>query len=284
MMQNITATIANALSNKINVHVTHDYMTMSSISPSKMRPSSGTDTNAKNSEPDKVTYNPQHHQYAQDCSELSAQGQNKSGIYMIQPEVMPVSPTDSEIEPFEVYCDMDTDGGGGWTVFQRRYNGLVNFYRNWEDYKNGFGYLMGDYWLGLERMHRMTAIANYELRIDLQDYYGNGGWATYDNFQIGDEGTFYTLLIGEYKGTATDSLTYHNNMPFSTKDKDNDKHETSHCAQQYKGAWWYKECFRSNLNGEYLRSLTDRGVMNWYDTNDALKKSEMKIRRAKKLT
>ena len=30
-------------------------------------------------------------------------------------------------------------------------------------------------------------------------------------------------------------------MPFSTLDQDNDK-DVSHCAADYKGAWWYAAC------------------------------------------
>jgi hypothetical protein len=33
--------------------------------------------------------------------------------------------------------------GGGWTVIQRRAEGLMDFKRPWEDYINGFGHLPG---------------------------------------------------------------------------------------------------------------------------------------------
>uniref|UniRef100_A0A8W8N0C1 Fibrinogen C-terminal domain-containing protein n=1 Tax=Magallana gigas TaxID=29159 RepID=A0A8W8N0C1_MAGGI len=46
-----------------------------------------------------------------------------------------------------VFCDMSTDGGG-WTVIQRRIDGETIFFRNWKEYKNGFGHAEDKYWLG----------------------------------------------------------------------------------------------------------------------------------------
>ena len=72
----------------------------------------------------------------------------------------------------QVLCDMTTNGGG-WTVFQRRLNGSVDFYRDWSSYKNGFGDLHDEFWLGNDNLHRLTAAGSVSLRVDLEDFEGN---------------------------------------------------------------------------------------------------------------
>ena len=102
-----------------------------------------------------------------------------------------------------------TTEGGGWTVFQRRLDGSVDFYLNWTDYKHGFGNLSGEFWLGNDNLHRLTAAGKVELRVDLEDFDGNITYAEYATFKVADEGDKYRLLIGGYSGTAGDSMKYH---------------------------------------------------------------------------
>ena len=71
---------------------------------------------------------------------------------------------------FDVFCDQKT-AGEGWTVFQKRLDGSVNF-RGWSEYKNGFGHLKGEYWLGLDKIHRLTQAQRNKLRVDLEDIKG----------------------------------------------------------------------------------------------------------------
>ena len=175
---------------------------------------------------------------------------------------------------FNVYCDMRTDGGG-WTVFQRRQDGSVDFYRGWNDYKSGFGQLTAEFWLGNDKIHRLTAARPSTLRVELEDWNGVRVYAKYGKFNIGDEQAKYRLEVGSYSGTAGDSLAYHNKMPFTTKDREN-----HNCAVHYIGAWWYKNCHHSNLNGKYLGNKRDyRGVAwNHFRDGQSLKFSEMKLR------
>ena len=108
----------------------------------------------------------------------------------------------------QVLCDMTTNGGG-WTVFQRRFNGSVDFYRDWSSYKNGFGDLHGEFWLGNDNLHRLTAAGNVSLRVDLEDFEGNITYAEYATFKVADQTDKYRILIGGYSGTAGDGMNEH---------------------------------------------------------------------------
>ncbi|XP_050092573.1 angiopoietin-4-like [Anopheles aquasalis] len=103
---------------------------------------------------------------------------NVSGVYLIH-----VGNIDA---PFQVYCEMEKFGGG-WLVVQHRFNGSVDFYRTWEQYREGFGDLNGEFWLGLEKMHQITKSRNHELIVEIKDFSGDYGHACYNGFRIGSE-------------------------------------------------------------------------------------------------
>ncbi|XP_014718804.3 ficolin-1-like [Equus asinus] len=207
------------------------------------------------------------------CKELLTSGQTLSGWHTIY---LP------DCRPLTVLCDMDTDGGG-WTVFQRRSDGSVDFFRDWAAYKRGFGSQLGEFWLGNDNIHALTAQGTNELRVDLLDFQGNRQFAKYGSFKLADEADKYKLVLGAFVGgNAGDSLTAHNDRFFSTKDQDNDRSSSS-CAERFHGAWWYDNCHLSNLNGRYLggpqQSYAD-GInwKSWRGYNYSYKASEMKVR------
>ena len=185
---------------------------------------------------------------------------------------------------------METDGGG-WTVFQRRQDGSIDFNRNWADYERGFGNLSGEFWLGLSKVHRLTRYGIHTLRVRLGDFENNTAYAQYSTFSIGDCLTKYKLNVGGYSGTAGDGLISdsnpahnHSGMKFSTKDNDNDKWSGS-CLTYYKGAWWFNSCLQSNLNAPYhpnggpVSAFTGVVWYDWKGSSYSLKFTEMKVRR-----
>ena len=95
---------------------------------------------------------------------------------------------------------MDTTPGRGWTVFQRRVNGSVDFDKNWTDHKNGFGDLSGEFWLGLDKIHRLTVIGQNVLRVDLETFENETAHAVYESFSVGNESEAYILNVGNYSG------------------------------------------------------------------------------------
>ncbi|XP_020029502.1 ficolin-1 isoform X3 [Castor canadensis] len=211
---------------------------------------------------------------ARSCKDVLAQGNFLTGWYTIY---LP------DCRLLTVLCDMDVDGGG-WTVFQRRVDGSVDFFRNWESYKRGFGNLGTEFWLGNDYLYLITAKGNHELRIDLRDFQGEASYAKYSSFQVSGEQEKYKLVLGQFVGgTAGDSLAKHGDMPFTTHDQDNDMNSEKNCASVFQGAWWYKNCHQSNLNGRYLPGSHESYAngINWLTgrgPNYSYKVSEMKIR------
>ncbi|XP_038062234.1 microfibril-associated glycoprotein 4-like [Patiria miniata] len=188
-------------------------------------------------------------------------------------------------EGLQVYCDMETDGGG-WIVFQRRQDGSVNFTRNWTDYQSGFGNLSGEFWLGNEALRLLTETGQWQLRVDLEDWKGNTAWAEYGEFGV--SGDKYTLRVGSFNPTSTagDALAHHNARHFSTWDQDNDSVGSSNCANKYGGGWWFRKCFvyGCHLNGIYMHCQTpcsqSANGLQWFPwkLNYSLKQSKIKLR------
>ena len=172
---------------------------------------------------------------------------------------------------------------GGWTLFQRRMDGTVDFNRTWSEYMHGFGDLSGEFWLGLSKIHRMAnGTFPPQLRVDLEDFDGNKAFAVYDTFYIEGSKTDYTLHVSGYNGTANDAMYYNDGARFSTSDDDNDQRSKGSCAIIYGGAWWHKSCSFANLNALYF-ACTRYGTdgVTWYQwkTNySSLKSTSMKVK------
>ncbi|XP_073829954.1 ryncolin-1-like [Musca autumnalis] len=154
-----------------------------------------------------------------------------------------------------------------WTTIARRMDGSVDFYKNWAEYKAGFGNPpSGEFFIGLEKLHLLTtAVPHVELKIILKTWDNEERYAIYDDFQIGNETEKYRIkLLGAYSGTARDEMRYHDGQNFTTIDEDNDGYDEGNCAKLWIGAWWFNSCYSSHLFGPYRqKEKANTDGINW---------------------
>lgn len=192
-----------------------------------------------------------------DCSDYNVLEVKKNGVYRVTP--------DPRNGTFEVFCEMESFGGG-WTVIQQRLNGSVSFNRTWAEYKKGFGNLRGEFWLGNDYIHLLTKAKDMILRIELEDFEGVREYAKYDEFYVANEYLRYRLSVSGYSGTAGNAISFnkhfnHDQKFFSTPDRDNDMYTSGNCGAYYSSGWWFDACMSANLNGKYYHKRY-KGVRN----------------------
>ncbi|XP_071836656.1 uncharacterized protein [Apostichopus japonicus] len=232
-----------------------------------------------------------------DCKDVYDAGHTEDGVYTVLPSRWP-GPA------FSVYCKMDN--GGGWTVFQRRSGGSTSFYRNWAAYKNGFGDINVDFWLGNEKLYYLTNQKYYSLRFDVTTSNRYSKYALYSEFRIMSESHNYRLdRLGSHSGTTgTRFLNNNKGKDFSTYDEDNDGCDKYNCAYRHRGGWWhsgnwcnycnsgsnhcdqfhytgesscYTVCTSENLNG-YYNGAHGQNIFSNHDSYCDITFTEMKIR------
>ncbi|XP_050100981.1 angiopoietin-related protein 1-like [Anopheles aquasalis] len=195
-----------------------------------------------------------------------------SGVYQIRVK--------NDSAPFQVYCEQKLFDGG-WIVIQHRYDGSLDFYLDWDAFRDGFGNLAKEFWLGLEKIHQITKGRRHELLVEIREFNGIYAYARYDAFEVGSEDEQFALKeLGKYSGTAGDGMSDNRGKKFSTKDRDNDGYTDGQCAHFNEGAWWHSMCTHANLNGPYRNARTSKNMF-WYDfikNHHGLSFSRMMIR------
>ncbi|KAG0720646.1 Techylectin-5B [Chionoecetes opilio] len=188
---------------------------------------------------------------ATDCQDLYDLGFNATGVYHLPKHGR------------DVLCEME-GGDGGWLVVQRRVRvaDQVNFDRDWDAYKKGFGDVETEFWIGNDFLHVLTNQKSYQLHIDIHDYEKGPYWTAYNTDSLitylivlisihHSVGTGLDYALIAFSGNTTDAFTYHHGRSFSTSDRDNDLYADGNCAEQFTGGWWYDRCYDAHLNGVF---------------------------------
>ncbi|KFB48611.1 fibrinogen and fibronectin [Anopheles sinensis] len=145
--------------------------------------------------------------------------------------------------------DLGEEMQGSWIVFQRRFDGSVDFHRNWTEYRNGFGDPVGgEFWLGLEKLYAITGQCRSELLILGEDYAGRKMFTYWTNFRIASEEESYRIeeLCEPCMGHGTNMILKEQEK-FVTYDKVGDyTHWKANATID--GGWWF------NRNEDYRLS------------------------------
>ena len=215
-----------------------------------------------------------------DCLDWHRLGYTKDGVYYIN---------------FygyrrKVFCDMTTDGGG-WIVMQKRIDGSVDFNQDWETFKDGFGNVYTEYWLGNEIVHQYTTQQPTEALMEAFDFDNVRAAVKITNLAVKSETLKYEINFDVCSEVTHANLCvdwdYLKGMKFSSLDSDNDENSIQ-CAIKYVSGWWHKSCFYVNFNGVFYQNyqpleMMAKGIV-WHRfhahaTLTPLKSSKMLIRR-----
>lgn len=165
-------------------------------------------------------------------------------------------------------------------MIQRRQDGSVDFNQLWDDYRSGFGNLngecvikdsvssglilarrnvvfhrcdvahesnlsgffwsVGEFWLGLEKIYRITEDQDFILRIQMSDWRDEQRVVQYRVRLGGVEENYSLRILESPAGNLESALSSESSsgLPFSTRDRDNDQKIDLNCAKHLSG-----ECF-----------------------------------------
>ena len=159
------------------------------------------------------------------------------------------------------------------TVIQRRVDNAT-FYRDWEDYKNGFGNNSASFWIGLDVIHDLTSACPSGTRFEVRATRGSvTKQFGYSGFTVSSEQDNYLMNYTRYETAGEDSLRSNKGQMFSTRDRDNGDFDYN-AATLLKSGWWH------NMSSSKSNPNADINQIYWYSFNNdriSLDRIEMRI-------
>ena len=171
---------------------------------------------------------------------------------------------ESTLPPFPVFCTIDK-----FIVIQRRRSPFdLSFNRTWNDYKNGFGDVSGEFWIGLEKLYRITnqPYVKYSIRFEMKLKAGASYYYESNDFYIAGEKERYQIVSIGTVTVHTASYYIAKGQQFATRDKD----LSYKCGSNYNGFWY------SGSSCSYARF--NQNAPYWYRISGSVDYTEIKIR------
>ena len=147
--------------------------------------------------------------------------------------------------------------------------------------------------MGLEEIHQLTTTHNMSLSIEIETFEGEPFTVKLETFSLGSADNNYTIHYTGYSQSSTRLRRefFSINLAgkkFTTKDRDNDLSDGNCASDFHRGGWWYENCGRNNLNGNYEGDVTPTATgivvrfidaeVNIFASTKAVKSVEMIIR------
>lgn len=202
------------------------------------------------------------------CSQALSHGNNLNGAYLVKPK--------HAMEAFPVFCERS--GSNDYTVIQRRVNHKMDFNISWKRYKEGFGSVNRNFWLGFDQILTLMNNQTVELEVGLTCDLDTRGSFALETFQLDDlsiagEEHEYEIQLpipGTTPGSQSEeeirsSLLGLAGRPFSTHDRDS---SSPGCRNTTSGGWWLDtQCDFGNLNAPFTEyGLDSNNNSLWYIT------------------
>ena len=162
--------------------------------------------------------------------------------------------------------------GGGWLVFQHRFhpfaeNFLLPF---WPLYREGFGDLRKEFWLGNENVHEITSCKKHQFLLWAKNEAGATEISLLNSFVVESEENNFRIQFNETEIKGLKSFA-NSSLEFTSKGHDNDLWDGGNCADT-RGGFWFSHC------GDFLPNHPTKPKWRTFDGANMLKETLLMVR------